>query len=128
MAEPKITQINFANQPMYWNGATWCAYPPGTKITIKTPQESEMADTHPIKRTRRINDIGIGMAGIGDELVKDFRVYSESGSVQVWIELFDRSWNGTIHEAMQYLTPEEAMRFAKAFERCAIQALKEMSE
>ena len=87
-----------------------------------------MADSHPIKRTRRINDIGIGMAGIGDELVKDIRVFPENGNVQVWIELFDRSWNGTIHEAMQYLSPEEAMRFSMAFARCAIQALKEMSE
>lgn len=71
------------------------------------------------RRTRILNDIGLGLAGAENEKLKDLRVYVESGSVQVWSEHKDGS------EAMQYLTPIEAMAFAKAFERCAIAALKE---
>jgi hypothetical protein len=81
-----------------------------------------------IRRTRRINAIGIGFAGIDTELINDIRVYPEGGSVQIWVEIHQRdNWPQT-HEAMQYLSPEEAMAFAKAFERCAIQALKERAE
>lgn len=43
--------------------------------------------------------------------------------MQVWSEVVGMGHFGTV-EALQYLTPEEAMEFAKAFERCAIQALK----
>lgn len=72
-----------------------------------------------MNRTRRINDIGLGLAGADNEKLKDLRVYVENGGVQVWSEHKDGS------EALQYLSPVEAMAFAKAFERCAIQALKE---
>lgn len=72
------------------------------------------------KRTRAVNDIGLGMAGIGNERLRDFRVYEESGSVQVWVEVAA----SPPAELLQYLTPEEAMAFSKAFERCAIAALK----
>lgn len=71
------------------------------------------------KRTRIVNDIGLGLAGADNEKLKDLRVYVEAGRVQVWSEHKDGS------EAMQYLTPVEAMAFAKAFERCAIAALKD---
>jgi hypothetical protein len=71
-----------------------------------------------VSRIRTINDIGIGFKGIGHEHIADIRVYPESGSVQIWIETNGR-------EAMQYLDPIEAMEFAEAFKRCAIEALKE---
>jgi hypothetical protein len=77
------------------------------------------------KRTRVVNDIGIGFAGFVNELVKDIRVYPEGGSVQVWVEVAERGSSGKTHEAMQYLSPEEAMAFSKALRRCAIQALEE---
>lgn len=77
-------------------------------------------------RVRRVNEVGAGKAGIGYERLKDFRVYPESGKVQVWIEVRDfPSRGGDVIEVLQYLTAEEAMAFAKAFERCAIQALKD---
>jgi hypothetical protein len=79
-----------------------------------------------IKRTRVVNDIGIGFSGIDQELVKDIRVYPESGRVQFWIELYERGFSGRTHEAMQYLSPEEAMAFSKALKRCAIKALEDM--
>ncbi len=69
-------------------------------------------------RLRQINEIGIGMAGVPNERMVDLRVYAEGATVQIWVE------TGTL-EVMQYLTPSEAMSFAKAFERCAIQALKD---
>lgn len=77
------------------------------------------------KRTRQINDRGIGYAGIDKELIRDIRVYDEGDRVQVWVEVMARGSSGETTEAMQYLTAQEAMAFAKAFERCAIQALKE---
>ncbi len=44
----------------------------------------------------------------------------EGGQVHVWIKI-----NGErIDELLVYLDPKEAMAFAKAFERCAIEALK----
>lgn len=76
------------------------------------------------KRTRDINDRGIGFAGIDKELIRDIRVYDEGGRVQVWVEVMIGKENET-REAMQYMTAEEAMAFAKAFERCAIQALRD---
>ena len=72
------------------------------------------------KRTRAVNDIGLGMAAIGNERMRDFILYEESGSV---IVRCDCHTDG-IDEITQYLTPEEAMAFSKAFERCAIAALK----
>lgn len=81
--------------------------------------------TETTKRTRQINERGIGYAGIDKELIRDIRVYDEGGSVQIWIEMMARGSSGETMEALQYFTAEEAMAFAKAFERCAIQALKE---
>lgn len=71
--------------------------------------------------TRVVNDIGCGLLAPGAaDHVRDLRVFEESGSVQVWVE----TDGGGINEIFQYLTPVEAMAFAKAFERCAIVALK----
>jgi hypothetical protein len=73
------------------------------------------------KRTRTVNDIGLGMAGIGKERMLDFLVYEEGGRVFVKFEFEPEN---SPSELLQYLTPEEAMAFSKAFERCAIAALK----
>jgi hypothetical protein len=70
--------------------------------------------------TRTINEIGCGLFGVGTERMKDFRVYEEGGAVQVWVDHEE----GGVTNLLQYLTPIEAMAFAKAFERCAIAALK----
>lgn len=74
-----------------------------------------------MSRIRQINDSGIGLWGFEGEKLRDIRVYAENGSVQLWVEV---GQGDSIEEAMQYLTPSEAMAFAKAFERCAVQALK----
>ena len=80
-------------------------------------------------RTRRVNEIGAGKVGVANERMRDFRVYVENGSVQIWVEVSDYpSRGGDSIEVMQYLTAEEAMFFAKAFERCAIEALKNGAE
>jgi hypothetical protein len=80
-------------------------------------------------RTRRVNDIGAGKAGVGNERMRDFRVYVEDGLVRVWVEVADFASRGdTSVEVMQYLTADEAMFFAKAFERCAIEALRQGAE
>lgn len=76
------------------------------------------------KRTRLINDRGIGYKGIGTERIRDIRIFDEGNSVQVWVEIAPLNSSET-YEALQYLSPQEAMAFAKALERCAIQALKE---
>lgn len=51
------------------------------------------------------------------------RVLEESGRVQLWVELAP-SCGCSQNEVVQYLTATEAMAFGKAFERCAIAALK----
>jgi len=75
------------------------------------------------RTTRVLNEIGIGLAAANStEFVRDIRVYEEGGSVQIWFEIeLPRTGN---REFLQYLTPTQAMAFAKAFERCAIEALK----
>jgi hypothetical protein len=80
------------------------------------------------KRTRVINDIGIGFVGVGNERMHDIRVYAEGGSVLIWAEV-EGSWvlDGTA-EGLQYLTPSEAMAFSRAFRRCAIAALEAAGE
>ena len=70
------------------------------------------------KRTRVVNGIGIGFAGLDGERLRDIHIYTEYGKVMIGVNVDD-------HEAIQYMSPEAAMSFAKAFERCAIAALKE---
>jgi hypothetical protein len=71
--------------------------------------------------TRVVNDIGCGLLAPGAaDHVRGLRVFEEGGSVQVWVE----TDSAGINDVLQYLTPAEAMVFAKAFERCAIAALK----
>lgn len=55
----------------------------------------------------------------------DIHFYEESGSVHVWVTVKDMK--GESIEALQYLSASDAMRFAKAMENCAIQALKNQS-
>lgn len=52
----------------------------------------------------------------------EIRFYPEGGSVLFWAVVHDS--DGKEQEALQYLTPEAAMKFAKAMEACAIEALK----
>lgn len=73
------------------------------------------------RRTSPVNDICLRMFGRGGERMKDFRVYEEGGSVLVCVEC------EATRDLLQYLSPEDAMAFAKAFERCAIAALKNRS-
>ena len=77
-----------------------------------------------MSRIRRVNDIGLGMAGISPERLMDLRIYAESGTVIVGVVVGEHAESSPF-EAIQYLTPQEAMAFAKAFERCAIAALKD---
>lgn len=72
---------------------------------------------------RVINDIGIGFKGDEKDLIRDIRIYEESGSVQFWVEVKDRRSENTM-EALQYLSAQQAMDFANALKRCAIRALE----
>ena len=69
------------------------------------------------RKTRRVNGHGLGIAARhSGEWVKDFRVYSEGGDVQVWVDA------GRPGEIMQWLTPKQALQFALAFARSAVVA------
>ena len=52
----------------------------------------------------------------------EFTIYEENGSVHMLATVVDT--DGDEHQALQYLSASEAMAFAKAFEQCAIRALK----
>lgn len=60
---------------------------------------------------------GIGLKGDDTDRMKDISVFADGKRVSIWVEA-DK------FEVVQYLTPQEAMAFSKAFERAAIQALK----
>ena len=79
-------------------------------------------------RVRRVNEIGAGFKGIGCERMKDFVIFEEGGRVLVRVEVPILGDDEQTTEVLQYLTAEEAMFFAKAFERCAIEALKKGAE
>ena len=55
----------------------------------------------------------------------ELKCYVEGGSVLFWATVTDGGKKEI--EALQYLTPEIAMKMSKALERCAIQALKDNS-
>ena len=78
--------------------------------------ESQTADS----RLQKVNEIGLRFLSLETEKLQNFYIYPEGGQVLVWAQINDK-------EAMQYMKPHEAMAFAKAFERCAIQALKDGS-
>ena len=81
------------------------------------------------KRTRTVNEHGIGMLGLPGERMLDFRVFEESGTVHVEFDttVSNDRLAGVTTTILQYLGPTEAMAFAKALERCAIRALKNIS-
>ena len=59
----------------------------------------------------------------------ELKCYVENGSVLFWASIIDTAKGNDDREieALQYLTPEVAMKMSKALERCAIQALKDNS-
>lgn len=67
------------------------------------------------------NDIGLRITS--KCRLPDIHFYVESGTVHFWATVQDSQ--GQEHEALQYLDVIDAMKFAKAMEACAIQALKE---
>jgi hypothetical protein len=78
-------------------------------------------------KTRRINANGIGLAGDDGNRLRDIYIYDECGTVMLQVEVMGRKPDEQ-HGALQYLTAYQAMEFAKAFERCAIAALKYSAE
>lgn len=55
----------------------------------------------------------------------EIKFYVENGSVLFWATV--TSTDSEEIEALQYLTPEAAMKFAKAMEVCAVEAFKQNS-
>ena len=55
----------------------------------------------------------------------ELRCYEENGSVLFWASVIDTK--GKEEEALQYLTPEVAMKMSKALRNCAIKALENKS-
>lgn len=53
----------------------------------------------------------------------ELKCYEENGSVLFWASVIDTKDNPEI-EALQYLTPEVAMKMSKALRACAIKALE----
>lgn len=67
--------------------------------------------------------------GIGLRIEKacrlpEIKFYVEGQSVLFWATVHDR--NGDEVDALQYLNAEQAMKFAKAMEACAIEALRQV--
>ena len=62
--------------------------------------------------------------GAEKDWLRFIRLSAENGAVNIWAVIKNReSKSGDdAHEALQYLTPLEAMKLSKAFERLAIQA------
>jgi hypothetical protein len=97
-----------------------------TAIAEGVAEEMKQNTAPATPRVTPINDIGARILGINEEPVRDFGVYTEGGCVIVMVEVAERGKGyPASHEAIQYLIPADAMKFAKAFERCAIVALKE---
>jgi hypothetical protein len=86
-----------------------------------SPYFTDVPDSRmPGRKVESCNGIGAHFAGVGNERMKALRVFEESGSVHVAVNI-----DGS--EGLQYLDPMQAMAFAKAFERCAIAALKNLA-
>lgn len=71
------------------------------------------------KKITSMNE-GLEVSDIGC-MLKSIKFYSENGRVLVWAETGE---GADRHEGLQYLSPQEAMSFAKAMEASAIEALK----
>lgn len=90
--------------------------------------EIEVPDIRQRMPNRALSDDngGVYFPGLKGDRVKAIRISQDGGVVSVWFEFYLPDGRGE-YEALQYLNPVEAMAFAKAFERCAIQALKEIA-
>jgi hypothetical protein len=75
------------------------------------------------RRTKPCNVIGISLVGKPNERLHRLVVYQDSDTVIVDARVVSPR-DQAIVEAIQYLTPIEAMAFARAFERCAVAALR----
>lgn len=73
--------------------------------------------------TRPSANIGLRISGAAGDNMRDFMVWHEGREVMVRAEVVRR--NGQVVGANRRLEPHQALAFAKAFERCAVAALKE---
>lgn len=71
-------------------------------------------------RTERRDDGGLFLQASEDQRMRKIWVHPDGCRVVLQIEAVNCP-----NDPAQYLTPVEAMAFARAFERCAIQALKD---
>lgn len=67
---------------------------------------------------QRVNDTGIALYGAPGDKIKSIKAYVENSNVQIWVEFS----NG--NEAMQYLTPVDAMALSRALDRLSVEALR----
>lgn len=74
-------------------------------------------------RTEIFNGTGLLLYGGPDHRMKEIKIYQDKTTI--YIETTIRLFNNEEKMALQYISPSEAMAFAKAFERCAIAAFKE---
>lgn len=77
-------------------------------------------------RTQGTSEGGFSFVANSGEKLLGVRVFEARGRVEFWVE-FSPDCRCEQSETVQYLSPSEAMAFAKAFERCAIAALKNAS-
>lgn len=71
-----------------------------------------------MKTLHRANN-GVGLFGDERDNIKDIRFWGEGAAILFWFELNDG------REYLQYLTAREAMVFAQALDRLAIDTLRE---
>lgn len=85
-----------------------------------------------MSRKQRPNEISVRPCNETGLLIEsacrlpEIKFYEENGSVYFFASVLNDSEDREI-EALQYLSPEHAMKFAKSMEACAIQALKNRS-
>lgn len=77
-----------------------------------------------VKITTR-DDLSTVVEGAEKDWLRYFRADAQGGTVQIWVSVRSREDGQPDIEALQYLTPLEAMTISKAFERLAIHALRE---
>ena len=78
-----------------------------------------------MKKVESCNDIGLWITE-PDCRMPDIHFYPEHGSVILDVTVLD--FKSREVQAIQYLTPQEAMKFASAMKACAIQALEEAAQ
>ena len=70
------------------------------------------------KRVVPINNTGLLI--LSNSRLPDVHFYEENGAVLLWATVADEK----DYTGLEYLTPIEAMKFARAMEKCAIQAFR----